>query len=42
MWLEPRTNKNKNDGRARCNACMKKEQAVQKQMEESNVRHLQK
>ena len=42
MWLEPRTNKNKNNGCARCNACMKKEQAVQKQIEKSNAQHLKK
>jgi hypothetical protein len=42
IWLEPRTDKNKNDGRGRCNTCMKKEQAVQKQLKESNVHHLQK
>jgi len=42
MWLEPRTDKNKKNDRTRCNACMKKEKAVQKQIEESNVRHLQK
>jgi len=42
MWLDPRADKNKKNGRTRCNACMKKEQAVKSQIEESNVRHLQK